>query len=124
MNEEKTNHKCYCGEDLYVNSHESHSVKFGVFMFGKHYGIWKKARFHGQMQESIIDLNKYLVPNLSVIDCSVGMAEHHLRGPHCDPPVNKIIAGYDPWAVDREAAGLLGLNWNDIKHIAVGLVCS
>ncbi len=86
------------------------------------YGIWKKALFHGQMQESIVDLNKYLVPDLSVMDCSVGMAEHHLRGPHCDPPVNKIIAGYDPWAVDSKAAGLLGLDSNDIEHIAVGLV--
>jgi uncharacterized protein (DUF362 family) len=85
------------------------------------YGIWKKALFHGRMQESIIDLNRYLVPDLSVIDCSVGMAEHHLRGAQCDPPVNKILAGYDPWAVDKEAAGLLGLNGHDIKHIAIGL---
>ena len=84
------------------------------------YGIWKKALFHGQMQESVIDLNRYLIPNLSVMDCSIGMAEHHLHGAHCNPHVNRIIAGYNPWEVDREAAGLLGLNWNDIKHIAAG----
>jgi uncharacterized protein (DUF362 family) len=86
------------------------------------YGIWKKAVFHGRMQDSIIDLNRYLVPDLSIMDCSVGMAEHHLRGSQCDPPVNKIIAGYDPWAVDREAAGLLGLDPDGIAHIAAGLV--
>ena len=84
------------------------------------YGIWKKAVFHEKMQQSIIDLNKYLVPNLSIMDCSVGMAEFHLGGPQCDPPVEKIIAGYNPWKVDREAAELLGLNWNDIEHIAAG----
>jgi len=84
------------------------------------YGIWKKAFFHGRMQDSLIDLNRYLMPNLTVMDCSVGMVEHHLYGPHCDPPVNKILAGFDPWEVDREAAGLLGLNWKDIRHIAVG----
>lgn len=84
------------------------------------YGIWKKAVFHGEMQQSIIDLNTYLVPDLTVMDCSVGMAEYHLGGPHCDPPVKKIIAGYDPWQVDREAAGLLGLEWRRIEHIAVG----
>jgi uncharacterized protein (DUF362 family) len=84
------------------------------------YGIWKKAVFHGQMQESVIDLNRYLTPDLSVMDCSIGMAEHHLHGAHCDPHVKRIIAGYNPWEVDREAAGLLGLNWSDIKHIAAG----
>lgn len=84
------------------------------------YGIWKKALFHGKMHESIIDLNKYLVPNLSIMDCSIGMAEFHLGGAHCNPHVNRIIVGYNPWEVDREAAGLLGLNWRDIEHIAVG----
>ena len=84
------------------------------------YGIWKKAVFHKKMQQSIIDLNKYLVPNLSIMDCSIGMADFHLGGPQCDPPVNKIIAGYNPWEVDREAAGLLGLNWKNIEHITAG----
>ncbi len=84
------------------------------------FGIWKKAVFHEKMQQSIIDLNKYLVPDLSIMDCSIGLADFHLGGPQCDPPVNKIIAGYNPWKVDCEAAGLLGLNWNDIEHIAVG----
>ncbi len=83
-------------------------------------GVWKKAVFHEKMQQSIIDLNRYLVPDLSIMDCSIGMAEFHLGGPQCDPPVEKIIAGYNPWEVDCEAAGLLGLNWNDIEHIAVG----
>jgi uncharacterized protein (DUF362 family) len=84
------------------------------------HGIWKKALFHGQMQESVIDLNRYLVPDLSVMDCSIGMAESHLGGAQCDPHVNRIIVGYNPWEVDREAAGLLGLNWKDIGHIAAG----
>jgi len=84
------------------------------------YGIWKKAVFHGKMQQSIIDLNKYIAPDLSVMDCSIGMAEFHLGGDRCDPPLNKIIAGYNPWNVDREAAGLLGLDWNNIEHIAAG----
>ena len=83
-------------------------------------GVWKKAAFHGRMQESLIDLNRYLVPDITLMDCSVGMAEYHLGGPHCNPPVNKIIAGFNPWEVDREAAGLLGMNWQDIGHVAVG----
>ena len=49
------------------------------------------------------------------------MAEFHLGGGRCDPPLKKIIAGYNPWNVDREAAGLLGLDWNNIEHIAAGI---
>jgi len=84
------------------------------------YGSWKKALFHNKMQQSIIDLNKYLIPNLSVLDCSIGMAEYHLGGAHCDPPVNKIAAGYDPWKIDRSGAEMLGLDWRSIGHIAAG----
>lgn len=86
------------------------------------YGSWKKAVFHKKMQQSIIDLNTYLLPDLSIMDGSIGMAEFHLGGPHCDPPVNKIIAGYNPWQVDREAAELLGLDWRKIGHIAAGFI--
>ena len=86
---------------------------------GRH-GTWKKAVFHKRMQQSITDLNSYLTPNLSIMDGSIGMAEFHLGGPHCDPPVNKIIAGYNPWEVDRKAADLLGLDWRKIGHIVAG----
>jgi len=83
------------------------------------YGYWKKAVFHEKMQESIIDLARYLSPHLSIMDCSVGMAEFHLGGPECNPHVKKIIAGYDPWQVDRKGAELLGLDWQNIGHIAL-----
>ena len=84
------------------------------------YGSWKKAVFHGRMQQSIIDLNRYIAPDLTVMDASVGMAEYHLGGPECDPPVARIVAGCNPWAVDREAARLLGLDWRDIGHVRAG----
>lgn len=84
------------------------------------YGGWKKALFHNKLQQSITDLTTYLIPDLSVMDCTIGMAEFHLGGAHCDPPVNKIIAGYDPWRVDRKAVKLLELDWRSIGHIAAG----
>lgn len=86
------------------------------------YGSWKKALFHQEIQESIIDLNLHITPQLSIMDCSVGMAEFHLGGAHCSPPVGKIIAGYNPWRVDREACRLLGLDPSDIAHVAAGNV--
>lgn len=83
------------------------------------FGSWKKAVFHHKMQQAIIDLNTYRTPDLSILDASVGLADFHLGGAHCSPPVNKIVAGYNPVEVDREAARLLGLKWQKIAHLAV-----
>ena len=86
----------------------------------KHYqqgGCWKKSFFHSRMHRSIFELNLYRKPDLSIIDASVGMADHHLGGSSCDPPVNKIVAGYDPVNVDSYGASLLGLSWKEIPHI-------
>ena len=90
---------------------------------GRH-GSWKKAVFHGRMQESIIDLVRYRAPDMTLMDATVGLAEYHLGGPHCDPPVNRILAGLDPWEVDREAANLLGLDWQTIAHLHDARVAS
>lgn len=82
------------------------------------FGTWKKAVFHGDMHQSIIDLNMYRSPDLSLMDATVGLAEHHLGGRCCSPPVGKIIAGFNPIEVDRKAATLLGLNWEEIPHLS------
>ena len=79
--------------------------------------MWKKAVFHGHMHQAIIDLNRYRSADLSLMDASVGLAEYHLGGRKCSPPANKIIAGFNPKAVDREAAALLGFDWNSIPHL-------
>ncbi len=81
------------------------------------YGGWKKALFHANMQQAIIDLNRYRTPDLSLMDASVGLAEFHLGGRHCRPPAGKIIAGFDPMEVDRNAATLLDLDWEKIPHL-------
>ncbi len=81
------------------------------------FGIWKKAVFHENIHQSIIDLNRYRTPDLTILDASIGMAEYHLGGPQCEPPVNKVIAGFNPVDVDRKAAGLLGYDWHSIPHL-------
>ncbi len=83
-------------------------------------GSWKKAVFHLQMDQSLLDLNRYRRPDMTVMDASIGMAEFHLGGPHCDPPIGKLLAGYEPWAVDRLGAELLGRDWRRIPYLAVG----
>jgi len=81
------------------------------------YGIWKKAFFHNQIHDSITELNMYRSPDLTVMDASIGLKDHHLGGAQCEPVLNKIIAGYDPLEIDRKSADLLGLNWKNIKHL-------
>jgi uncharacterized protein (DUF362 family) len=81
-------------------------------------GHWKKSAFHRRMHESIVELNRYRAPDLTVMDASVGLAEYHLGGPPCDPPLGKLLAGFDPLAVDRLGAELLGLDWRDVPHLA------
>lgn len=86
----------------------------------RHYqqgGHWKKSAFHARMHEAIFELNRYRRPDLAIIDGSVGLAQHHLGGPACDPPVGKIVAGFDPVAVDAGGAALLGRDWRQVEHL-------
>ncbi|MFP4475692.1 MAG: DUF362 domain-containing protein [Desulfatibacillaceae bacterium] len=82
------------------------------------HGYWKKAVFHGNMQDGIRDLCVHRAPDLTVLDASVGLCEFHLGGRHCDPPVGRILAGFDPLGVDRRAAELLGIDWSRVGHLA------
>lgn len=80
-------------------------------------GAWGKSSFHLRLDEAVFDLNRYRTPDFSVIDAAVGMAQAHLWGPTCSPPVNRIIASYDPVAVDAHGTSLLGKSWEAIGHI-------
>ncbi|MFC1830706.1 DUF362 domain-containing protein [Thermodesulfobacteriota bacterium] len=80
-------------------------------------GAWGKSSFHRKLDEAVFDLNRYRAADFTVIDGAVGMAKAHLWGPTCNPPVNKIIASYDPVAVDAFGTSLLKKSWKDIGHI-------
>lgn len=81
------------------------------------FGTWKKAAFHEDMHQAIIDLNRYRQPDMTLMDATVGLADFHLGGRKCHPPVNMLLAGFDPVEVDREAAMLLGIDWGRIPHL-------
>lgn len=80
-------------------------------------GGWSKAAFHERIHEAIFDLNRYRTPDFTLLDASVGMAEAHLWGAHCDPPVNRLVASADPVAIDAYGATLLGHDWQRIQYI-------
>lgn len=81
------------------------------------FGSWKKAFFHQKLHEGIRALNHYRTPDMTIMDAAVGLADYHLGGAECDPPVGQLLAGYDARAVDRHAAGLLGLDWRTVPHL-------
>lgn len=81
-------------------------------------GAWRKAAFHDRLHQSIQDLNRCRAPDMSLMDASLGLAAFHLGGPPCNPPAATLIAGDDAREVDRRAAGLLGLDWRRIPHLA------
>ena len=89
----------------------------------KHYcaSYYRKSALHGrnnrELHRYIVELNQYRKPDLSVLDATVGMAESHLGGRRCKPPVNKVLASFDPVAIDAAGARLLGLDWRKIDHI-------
>ena len=58
-------------------------------------------------------------PDLAFIDGSIGLAEHHLGGPTCNPPVRKLLAGSDPVKVDARGSELLGIPWQQVGHINI-----
>lgn len=86
----------------------------------EHYGSksgWKKSKFHARMQESLTDLGRYIQPWFTLLDASVGMMDYHLGGRLCDPPLARLLAGFDALAVDRAGCALLGLDWRDVGHL-------
>jgi len=94
-------------------------------MFGiappSHYqerGHWAKSALHRRIHDKVLGINLHRKADVSLIDATVGMAEAHLWGPACDPPVNRLVAGLDPVSVDVVAAGLLGRDYRRIQHLA------
>lgn len=79
---------------------------------------WGKSAFHKGIQNAVFDLNRYRTPDFTLLDATVGMAKAHLWGPHCNPPVGKLIAGADPVAVDAYGCTLLGRDWRKVGHIS------
>jgi len=87
-----------------------------------------KKRFHKWgLAQSIVDLNKLVLPQLTVIDGTVGMEG---MGPEHGTPVNLgiIISSFDTVAADTVAASVMGIDPVDIEYIQLaaeqGLGCA
>jgi len=75
---------------------------------GKYYADgWNKARLHNpSTDESVVDVCLYKKPDLSLVDASVALQGGHLSGRK--KHIGRILAGFDPVAVDTVGSRLLG----------------
>jgi len=87
-----------------------------------------KKRFHKWgLAQSIVDLNKLVLPQLTVIDGTVAMEG---MGPEHGTPVNLgiIISSFDTVAADAVAASVMGIDPMEVEYIRLateqGLGCA
>ena len=86
-----------------------------------------KKRFHlWKLSQCIVDLNKLLMPHITIEDGTVGMEGY---GPMFGIPANRgvIIASFDTVAADAVAAQVMGFEPDDIEYLKLaaqqGLGC-
>jgi len=77
-----------------------------------------KIRFHGFLDEAIVDANTAMTPKLAIVDGIIGMGGP--KGPVEGVPIRAgiVVAGMDPVAVDSACARIMGLNPRRIGHIS------
>ena len=89
---------------------------FGILP-GSYYG-WPKNVLHvAGVQESILDINTTVVPQLAIVDGIVGMEGD---GPIRGTPIqsNCLVMGYNLPAVDATCARIMGIDPYKIKYLA------
>ena len=72
--------------------------------------------YHSAINEVIVDLNRFVKPDLSIVDARTGL-EGVLRGRTRE--VNTIIVGRKPASVDAVMASIMGFNPESIRHLVM-----
>ncbi len=80
---------------------------------------WNKSELHFKygVQESIWDLNLYAPVDFVLVDASIGQKGNEIHGTPCNPPIKKLIAGFNNFEVDRYCAPLLDLDPQGIPYL-------
>jgi uncharacterized protein (DUF362 family) len=77
--------------------------------------VQPKGQMHFHLNEKIADLVSVVKPRLAVVDGLIGGEGHERAGKPV--PMNLVIAGLDPVAVDTVGAAVMGVNVDNVKHI-------
>jgi uncharacterized protein (DUF362 family) len=96
---------------------KTHSLTLVTGTLKNQFGLLPRKNqsfYHPSINEVIIDLNRYIKPNLCIVDAVKGM-EGVISGNPRD--VNLVIAGKKPVSVDATMARIMGFDPNRIRHI-------
>jgi uncharacterized protein (DUF362 family) len=77
--------------------------------------VQPKGQMHFHLNEKIADLASVVKPRLAVVDGLIGGEGHERAGKPV--PMNLVIAGLDPVAVDTVGAAVMGVNVDNVRHI-------
>jgi uncharacterized protein (DUF362 family) len=77
--------------------------------------VQPKGQMHVHLNEKIADLASVVKPRLAVVDGIIGGEGHETAGRPV--PMNIVIAGLDPVAVDAVGAASMGVTVDNVKHI-------
>ncbi len=101
---------------FYLNS--QYLFKGLGWLASRGFGWWNKSELHILgLNESISDLNQYINFDFNLVDATIGQYDGEIHGTSVNPPINKMIAGFDPKEVDRACAPLLNLDVNKIGYL-------
>jgi uncharacterized protein (DUF362 family) len=79
-------------------------------------GDEKKRTHRLGLDRAIVDLNRVMKPDFTVVDAIVGMEGTH-RYPEDRVPLGRILSGADVVAVDAVCAAIMGFNVDHILHV-------
>ena len=80
---------------------------------------WNKSELHHKygVQKAVYDLNLYRPADFVLVDGSIGQTGNEIHGFPCQPPIKKLIAGFDNLKVDCFCASLLNLDPTQISYL-------
>ena len=107
----------YLSKDFVMEYDKEKLEKMGVFVAKE---IWERGWNKGELHsvgihESIFDLNLYKKPDFVICDARVGIKGGELGGKEFK--IGKIIASFDPVALDSYLARIFGFDWKKIKYL-------
>ena len=89
---------------------------FGIAPESYYSGSWNKSQLHSpSTDKSVVDICRYKKSDLSVVDAVVALTGMHLSG--TPKNFNKILASFDPVAVDAVGSEMLGHNPEKLEYL-------
>ncbi len=91
---------------------------FGIAPATHYAGGWNKAKLHSpSTHKSVVDICSHKRPDLCVVDAVTALQGMHLSGTPL--PLNTILAGFDPVAIDAVGSQMMGHEPASIEYLAL-----